>query len=340
MVVALVPPVRSGSHDMVPDATVLPDVLPTDRLNERGKPVRELRDDLRRIPNARNAVAVLATLLQSFGAVIAAAVIHTWWAYLVAFVLMARGHVCLNILGHEAAHRLLFTNRRANDWVGRILAYSSYQAMLAYRRAHFAHHRDEMGPDEPDASLYAGYPITPDSWRRKLTRDAVGISAYKNFRVLAHAIRKRKPEALQILALHLVMLGASIAFMRPLAYLVWIASWSTLWRVSNRLRAIAEHGGMIRSRDRRETTHVIRQSWLARYWMVPYHTGWHLAHHVDMGVPWTNLPQLHDELVASGWVTPEIEYPTYRAFWRAISSGSEAGRSTQAEGASFLAFDS
>ena len=98
-------------------------------------------------------------------------------------------------------------------------------------------------------------------------------------------------------------------------------SWSTLWKVSNRLRAVAEHGGMIRSRDRRETTHVIRQSWLAAYWMVPYHTGWHLAHHVDMGVPWTKLPQLHAQLVAAGWVTPEIEYPSYRAFWRDASSG-------------------
>ncbi|MDJ0768867.1 MAG: fatty acid desaturase [Ilumatobacter sp.] len=326
--------------NMVPGPDALPDVLPTDRLNERAKPVRELRDELRRIPNGRNAVAVVSTLLQSFGVVTAAAVINTWWSYLLAFVLMARGHVCLNILAHEAAHRLLFTNRRANDLVGRFLmGYPSYQAMLAYRRAHFAHHRDEMGPDEPDASLYAGYPIPRDSWRRKLTRDAVGISAYKNFKVLFRAIRKRRAEALQIVAVHLVMIGLSIAFMRPLAYVVWIVSWSTVWRVSNRLRAIAEHGGLIRSRDRRETTHVIRQSLVARYWMVPYHTGWHLAHHVDMGVPWRNLPRLHDELVASGWVTPAIEYPSYRAFWKAASSGSRGGRSEQAAATSFLAFD-
>ena len=325
---------------LVPPAESLPDVLPTDRLNERAKPIRQLRDELRRIPNARNVVAVASTLVQSFGVVIAAAVIHTWWAYLIAFLLMTRGHVCLNILAHEAAHRLLFSNRRANDWTGRFLmGYPSYQAMLAYRRAHFAHHRDEMGPDEPDASLYAGYPIPADSWRRKLTRDAVGISAYKNFKVLLKAVWRRKPEALQILAVQFVMLGASIAFMRPLAYVVWIASWSSLWRVSNRLRAIAEHGGMIRSSDRRQTTHVIRQTLFSRYWMVPYHTGWHLAHHVDMGVPWRNLPRLHSELVAAGWVTPQLEYPSYRTFWKAASSGVEGGRGAAADTVSFLAFD-
>ena len=55
--------------------------------------------------------------------------------------------------------------------------------------------------------------------------------------------------------------------------------------------------------------------------MVPYNPGWHLAHHVDMGVPWRNLPKLHAELVRSGWVTEALEYPSYRAFWKAASSG-------------------
>jgi fatty acid desaturase len=282
---------------IVPPASALPDALPNDRFNARGMPVRALRDELRRIPNLRNAVAVTATLLQSYGVVVAAAVLNTWWAYLAAFLLMARGHVCLNILGHEAAHRLLFSNRFLNDAVGRLLGYSSYQAMLAYRRVHFAHHRDEMGPDEPDIGLYAGYPIPKDSWHRKLRRDLFGVSATKNFAALLASARKGGGEA-------------------------WlIGSWSTLWKVSNRLRAVAEHGGMIRSRDRRQTTHVIRQSLLARYWMVPYHTGWHLAHHADMAVPWTRLPRLHRELVASGWILPELEYPSYRAFWRVASSG-------------------
>jgi len=313
-------PLVTGS--MVPDPSVFADVLPTDRLNERAKPTRLLRDELRHFSNTRNSITVIGALLQSFGVVIAAAWIDTWWSYLLAFVLMARGHVCLNTLAHEAAHRLLFTNRRINDGIGRwLLAYPTYQAMLAYRRVHFAHHRDEMGPDEPDLGLYARYPIPRDSWRRKLRRDATGNSASKNFRGLFGALRRGQTEAKQILAVHLVMFGTSIVFMRPLAYVVWILSWSTLWKVSNRLRSIAEHGGMVRSKDRRLTTHVIRQSRLARYWMVPYNNGWHLAHHVDMGVPWRNLPRLHAELVRSGWVTDAIEYPNYRTFWRDASSG-------------------
>lgn len=307
---------------MVPGEELLPNVLPSGRLNERGMAIRELRNELRRIDNVRNAFTVFGALVMSFGVVGLAGYLHTWWSYLGAFVLMTRGHGGLNILGHEAAHRLLFSNRRANDFVGRwLLGYPSFQAMLAYRRAHFAHHRDEMGPEEPDLLLYSGYPVPPDSWRRKLRRDATGVSAYKNFRGLAQAARRGAPEALQILAVQLVLLAGAVALDRPLMYVVWLVSWSTVWRVSNRLRSIAEHGGLIRSKDRRLTTHVIRQSRSARFWMVPYHTGWHLAHHVDMGVPWRNLPRFHQELVDAGWVVEELEYPTYRAFWKTASSG-------------------
>lgn len=319
---ALEPP-RTG---MVPPASALPDVLPTDRLNQRAKPVRDLRDELRRIPDGRNAVTVAFALVQTFGVVAAAAWLGTWWAWLAAFLLLGRGHCLLNILGHEAAHRLLFSDKRANDRVGRwLLAYPSLQAFHGYRRAHIAHHRDEMGPEEPDLSLYAGYPIPPDSWRRKLRRDATGVSAYKNLRGLVKGARLGNREARQILVVQAVLLVVSVAVGQPLAYVVWLASWSTLWKVSNRLRSIAEHGGMERSDDRRRTTHVVRQSALARYCMVPYNTGWHLAHHVDMGVPWRNLPRLHDELVRSGWVTDAIEHPSYRAFWRAASSGAPRG---------------
>jgi fatty acid desaturase len=310
------------ARTMVPPDAVLPDVLPTGRLNVRAMPTRPLRDELRRIPTARNVITVVMAMVQTFGVVIAAAVIDRWWAWLAAFVLMGRGHAVLNILGHEAAHRLLFPNRRANDFVGRwLLAYPTLQAFFAYRRVHFAHHRDELGPDEPDLALYRGYPIPTDSWHRKLRRDLLGESGWKNVKALGRALRGGATEARQILAVQAVLLVASLVAGQPLAYAVWIGSWMTLWKFSNRLRAIAEHGGMERSADRRRTTHVIRQSRLARFCMVPYNTGWHLAHHVDMGVPWRNLPRLHDELVAAGWLTPEIEYPSYRAFWRACSSG-------------------
>ena len=317
---------------MLPDASLLPDVLPTERLQPSGMPVPAVRASLRRVSNARSAVTVVACLLQTFGVVAAAMVIGQWWAYVLAFLWMGRGHCLLNILGHEAAHRLLFTWRWLNDGVGRwLLAYPTFQAFTAYRRVHFAHHKDEMGPDEPDLALYSGYPIPPDSMRRKLTRDLFFVSGYKNMAGLGRAVRAKSREALCIVAVQAVLFGICIAVGQWWVYpVIWVAPWMSLWKLSNRLRAIAEHAGMTRSKDRRLTTHVVRQTRIARLMFVPYNTGWHLAHHVDMGVPWRHLPQLHAELVRSGWVTEEITYPTYRALWKQLASGAPRSVATTA----------
>jgi fatty acid desaturase len=134
--------------------------------------------------------------------------------------------------------------------------------------------------------------------------------------------------ATRILLTQLPLIAAATLVGRWWLYpLLWLGPWLTSWRVINRLRSIAEHGGMMRSKDRRQTTHHVRQSWLPRFFMVPLNTGWHLAHHVDMGVPWRNLPRLHAELASAGYVTPDLTYPSYRALWRALRSRPEMGAS-------------
>lgn len=321
-------PPRFRTGGLVPDEDLLPPVLPTDRLLASGKAVPELRGELRRIAGFRNLLSVIGLW----------AVIAGLWAaafrwghpvgFVALFVLMGPMFARLAILGHEAAHRLLFRNRRANDLVGRwALSYPAFVPFSLYRRSHFAHHKEEFGPTEPDIPLYADYPIPRSSWRRKLRRDALGSSGWKNLKPLLRTITNRAawPVGGPILASQTLLWALSwIATGRWWAYPVfWLGPWMTVWRVLNRLRAVAEHGGMEASADRRRTTHHIRQSWSARFWIVPYRTGWHLAHHVDPGVPWRNLTRFHEELVASGWVVPELEYPSYRAFWRACASGPE-----------------
>lgn len=318
---------------MVPGPDALPDVLPTDRLTASGMPVPELRAELRRIPNARNVLNVVSVWLQTFGVLALACIITPRLPLLAAiavwaltFLLIGRGYSLLSILAHEAVHRCLFSRRRANDLVGRwLLAYPAFIPFDAYRRQHLAHHRDELGPGEPDLNLYRGYPIPRDSLVRKLRRDAFGESGSKHLRGLLLALTKpsSRPFASSIVLTQLV-LAVAMTLLSGRWWLwpvMWLAPWLTVWRVLNRLRGIAEHGGMEHSADRRRTTHVVRQRLAPRFWIVPFNTGWHLAHHTDMGVPFQNLPALHDELVSAGWVTPELEHPSYIALWKTLGSG-------------------
>jgi len=326
---------------MVPSPDLLADVLPTERLTVSGMPVPEVRRELRRIDNLRNVGSVVLCWAQAAITIGLCTWIGHPLAYLAGIVLMGPVFARFLILGHEAAHKLLFTNKRANDFVGKwLLDAPGLVPFGIYRRSHFAHHKEEFGPTEPDIAFYRGYPMPASSLWRKLRRDALFSSGWKNltplFRALKSATGRRL--AMPIYVTQAVIFAVFWAIGHPWLYLVlWIVPWMTSWRVINRLRAIAEHGGMEASKDRRKTTHHVRQSRLASFWVVPFNTGWHLAHHVDMGVPWRNLPALHRELVDAGWVVPELEYPNYRALWKALASGAEvdagiAGKRATASG--------
>jgi fatty acid desaturase len=297
----------------------------TTRVRPDGRPQADFRAELRRIPSLRNALSVVGLYAQT-GLVLWATIRFGPWAWPVGFVLMGRAHAQFASLMHEAAHRLLFADRRINDFVGRwFLGYPSFTSTDAYRRVHMAHHRQEFGPDEPDIPLYIGYPIGQSSLRRKLVRDATGRTGLRLLRDQLRGFRSPQPRVRRTLwkiaAVQAVLLAASIAAGYPLVYpLLWFLPYLTVWRVINRLRSIAEHGGLEASTDRRITTHSVTQHPVARFLLVPYNIGWHLAHHVDAGVPFRNLPRYHRAMVDSGYVGPGVEYPSYPAIWRALAA--------------------
>jgi len=308
---------------MVP--TYLPVCHETARIRPDGRPTAAFREQLRHIPSWRNLGSVVVLYVQT-GVVVWAAVVFAPWTWPLCVLLMGRAFAQFASLMHEAAHRTLFSNKRANDLVGRwLLGYPSFTSTDAYRRVHMAHHRDEFGPDEPDIALYIGYPIGHASFRRKLTRDATGRTGLKLMRGLFANARSKDQRSRRtfwkIMLVQAVMIGAAIASGHWWLYpLLWLLPYLTVWRVINRLRSVAEHGGMQRSPDRRESTHTVRQHWLGRFMLVPYRIGWHLAHHVDAGVPFRNLPLLHEALVEAGYVDTSFEYPSYPAIWRALSA--------------------
>lgn len=301
----------------------LPVCRATERIRADGRPTPAFRERLRRIPSWRNLGSVVLLYVQT-GLVLWATVAWGPWSWPVTFVLMGRAFAQFASLMHEAAHRLLFSNKRANDLVGRwLLGFPSFTSTDAYRRVHMAHHRDEFGPDEPDIPLYIGYPVGAASFRRKLVRDATGRTGIKLMRGLLRNARAADARVRhtfwKIMAVQAVLLTGAIAAGYWWLYpLFWLAPYLTVWRVINRLRSVAEHGGMQRSPDRRESTHSVRQHVVARFLLVPYRIGLHLAHHVDAGVPFRNLPMLHSALREAGYVDDTLEYASYPAIWRAL----------------------
>ncbi len=182
----------------------------TAEVRSDGRPTPALREELRRIASWRNAGSVVGLYVQT--AVLVWVSVRYLWTLPITFLLMGRTFAQFASLMHEAAHRLLFANKRINDWVGRwLLGFPAFTSTDAYRRVHMAHHRDEFGPDEPDIALYAGYPIGHASFRRKLIRDATGRTGLKLMRQLLGNIRSRDARSRRtvwkILAVQAVLLG-------------------------------------------------------------------------------------------------------------------------------------
>ncbi|MFM8971335.1 MAG: fatty acid desaturase [Actinomycetota bacterium] len=120
---------------LVPDPASLPAIVETDRITASGRPAPAFREELRRIPDLRNALAVAACWGQVAALVVTAVRLDRWWAWGAAFLLMGPIHARFAALMHEAAHRLLFSRRRLNDFVGRgLLGFPTFTPIDAYRR--------------------------------------------------------------------------------------------------------------------------------------------------------------------------------------------------------------
>ena len=303
---------------MVADAATRPEVFPTERLLDNGMARPELRHDLRRINNLRNAITVASVWVWVVVLIGGAVWLGNPLAYLAAFILMGPMYARFAILMHEAAHKLLFTNKRANDWVGTwLIAYPTWTPISIYRRGHFAHHKEEFGPREPDIAFYGGYRCDRRTLARRLVRDAVGISGWKNFTPLFKALKNKgtRQVAGSILGVQAVLW----AVMWAATGRWWIYPAAVVAAVDDPVagdQPPAGHRRARRPRGRAATggspPTTCSQCWLARFWFVPYNTGWHLAHHVDMGIPFRNLPAFHAELERAGYITEGITYPNYR----------------------------
>ena len=316
--------------NMVPDASVFTQIDGNDKILTNGHPTSQWRTELRHIPNFRNAISVTSIYVQTFFIIWVALELHNPITYVIAFLLMGRAHAQLLALMHESVHRLLFRNRKLNDFAGRwLLGYMSFVNTDGYRYVHMAHHREEFGPNEPDIPLYANYPITRASFWRKMRRDGLGSTGFRMLRGQFMSIFKTDPQQLntqrKIFSLHAVLLILSMIFVNPWVYvMLWLVPYITVWRVMNRLRSIAEHGGLRADDDRRVTTHSVKQHLFSSFYFVPFNLGWHIAHHTDSGIPFRSLPKYHRQLQASGFVTDAYQYSSYLAIWRALRSRPEA----------------
>lgn len=294
-----------------------------------------LREQLRQRSNWRGAIAVA----QDWGLLFLAFGISLAWpnplSFLVTILLLSSVHVGFVILMHEAAHRSLFANARANDWVGQYLcALPNFNNMPMYRAYHMAHHRLAGTREDPDRVMVERYPIGKASLRRKLLRDLGGVSGIKfviglvgmtagywKFQQNGLVERIVYPESKSLLghigifvrnggavavAWQLALLGSLIALGHGLFYLFWVAAFLIPFPLFMRIRVLADHAGVhdLLSTEPIDHARSTRANWLEKLLIAPHNEHYHLEHHLVPSAPFWNLPKLHAVLEKEGVIPP------------------------------------
>ena len=104
----------------------------SDRLRSDGRPRGDLRNKLRLINGRRNAFTCLICLALPVAVITGVVLVGHWIAVVVAVPIIGVLQVRMFILSHEGAHRLLFTNRRLNDFIGITIFLVPFTCVIIY----------------------------------------------------------------------------------------------------------------------------------------------------------------------------------------------------------------
>jgi len=245
-------------------------------------------------------------------AVIAAAIVASeqagrLWVYLLAVAIIAGRMHALAVLMHEGAHFRLFNSRRMNDWISDIfVAWPIFATTGGYRRNHTLHHRHANTADDPDwtsklgaasftfpqKAVSAGLHLLGYLTTIASVRDAVRLQPLMAVAPVTRARRLARWGYYAGLAVLVTALGVW-----PKVILYWIVPYFTLFFLFQHVRSVAEHFGSMTYSSELGSTRSVRPYLWERWFFAPHHINRHLEHHLYPGIPFYNLPALHDALM-------------------------------------------
>ena len=244
-------------------------------------------------------------------------------------VIVGTRQLGLFILMHDAAHAHLHVDRGVNDRVARWLCSSTLDA---YRPYHLTHHRFVQQAEDPDLVLSAPFPVTRESFARKVVRDLTGQTFVKQrFSHVSQRIAARAAgeSAIGSFLAELAkdkrfLIGNAVGFaVFAVAgwWWLWIALWllpmMTWFQFVYRIRNIAEHALIaVDERDPLRQARTTRANVLERALVAPYWVNYHCEHHLFTNIPCWKLPRAHALLSRRGTLSSMEVQPGYPAMLR------------------------
>lgn len=294
---------------------------------------REEVRELQRLRDARSWFSLALNWGIVFGAFALVAVWPNVFTVVAALFLIGGRQLGFAVFMHDASHFALFENKKVNDFVGNWLAaYPIWGDLIPYRPYHVQHHAHTWTEKDPDISLATPFPITRQSFARKIWRDLSGQTGWKRAvftlkRDLGQSkgkVRRRGDAGLRrltgVLTTNAVLFAILLLAGHPELYLLWVVAWLTTYSLIMRIRAIAEHSMVTDPADPMKNTRTTLASWWERLLIAPNRVNFHLEHHILMRVPHYNLPRMHAMLRDRGVLEGALVSKNYFEVLRSASS--------------------
>lgn len=283
---------------------------------------REQRLQLTQRSDVRAALLLLTTWLWIFALLLAAGRYPNVFTIVLVFLLLPGRQLSLAVLMHEAGHHTLFRTEWLNRVCGQWLcALPTFADLDSYARGHLEHHRKAGTHDDPDLPNYAAYPVTGDSFKRKVIRDLTGQTGFKLLSgiiagatgVIGGSQRQNSTLLLQQILAQLLLFAALQLMGVGWTWWLWFGTFLTTYMLVIRLRQVAEHAAVsdLYDLDPRCNTRTVVAPWWQHFLIAPSYVNYHMEHHFMPGVPCYRLPELRRLLRAAGYLDSVPECHSY-----------------------------
>lgn len=223
----------------------------------------------------------------------------------------ARMHA-LAILMHDASHFRFLKNQKWNDFITDVLTmYPLFTSIAKYRQNHMRHHRHLNSENDPDWVAKLGkrefrFPKTKREFLITVfsyftlyqgTMDAFWF--LKRFGSSSKAKGDIPAESKAPKIIFFLALFGTLTYFGLWKYylLFWFIPYLSTFFMFQYIRSVAEHFGELAYDHLLTSTRTVKATFIEKVFIAPHNVGYHLEHHLYPGVPYYNLPKLHQALM-------------------------------------------
>lgn len=242
------------------------------------------------------------------------------FTYLLAIIVIGARMHALAILMHDASHYRFMKNRYWNDLITDITTmYPLFLTIEKYRINHLAHHKHLNTEEDPDwvsklPKKEFQFPKTKQEFILGIlsyfllvqgVKDAIWFVTRFNVFGANKNPTKKSSQLSQLLFYGLLITVLSVFSLWTFFLLFWLIPYFSTFLMFQYIRSVSEHFGDLEYDHLLSSSRTVKTNALERFLIAPHNVGYHIEHHLYPGVPYYNLPKLHQLL---------LETPIYQKY--------------------------